>query len=240
MKIKVLYSHYNTQDIDFKYRPSWFSYENCFKNFLAKIEDEEDVELHLIYDTTRGGIEQNWINNYKDHFILHEIVGGTMFGAAKEMYQIAKDLSKDMSEDDLFYFMENDYLHVDWVHKIKDLFSTFNLNGGYVTLYDHNDKYTWMHLYENLVSKIFVTNTSHWRTVPNTCGSYVCFVKTFLEDYDIHSSLEGDANRWLWLEQNRGRFLLSPLPSLSTHCMETLLAPTVNWEMTNEYAKIDM
>ena len=239
MKIKILYSHYNTQDNDGKYRPSWFSYEKCFQNFnkTTQLHHPNSVDLHIIYDTTRGGIEQNWLNKYKNNPItIHEITGGSNGGAAKEMYKIAKELSEDMEDGDLFYFMENDYLHVNgWVDEVKTLFSTFNgLN--YVSLYDHNDKYTWMHLYENLTSKIFVTETRHWRTVPNTCGSYLCTKKLFLEDYDIHLGLEGDANRWLWLEQNRGRFLLSPLPGLNTHCMETLLSPTIDWKKINELA----
>lgn len=240
MKIKILYSHIHTPgDIDFKYRPNWFSYEKCFKNFLSTIPNTSDIELHIIYDETRGNLRQNWLWKYASIIpnkitFIHEIKGGSMMGAAKEMYLIAKELSEDMEDNDLFYFVENDYLHVDgWVDKVKELFSTFQgLN--YVSLYDHGDKYTWMHLYENLTSKIFATNTHHWRTVPNTCGSYVCTKKLFLEDYDIHSGLEGDANKWLWLEQNRGRFLLSPIPSLSTHCMETLLAPTIDWKKIND------
>lgn len=249
MKIKILYSHYNTQDNDGKYRPSWFSYEKCFKNFLSTIQhipkEFIDIELHVIYDETRGNINKNWINEYvpithngkivkEFGCIIHTIQGGSMFEAAKEMYSIAKELSEDMDDKDLFYFVENDYLHVNgWVGEVKNLFETYNLNTGYVSLYDHNDKYTWMHLYENLVSKIFVTDTHHWRTVPNTCGSYICNKKLFLEDYDVHSGLEGDANKWLWLEQNRGRFLLSPIPSLSTHMMESLLAPTIDWKKIN-------
>jgi len=257
MKIKILYSHYNTnQDLCVKYRPFWFSYEKCFKNFLKTIEfipkEFCEIEFHVIYDETRGKIEQNWIKNYsyinnKTNPIIdkkfniinyHVIQGGSMFGAAKEMYRIAKELSEDMEDNDLFYFVENDYLHLPkWVSEIKNLFSTFNLNGGYVSTYDHGDKYTWMHLYENLTSKIFATSTRHFRTVPNTCGTYLCNKKLFLEDYDVHSGLEGDANKWAWLAENRGRFLLSPVPSLSTHCVdEELLAPTIDWKKISDQA----
>lgn len=245
MKIKILYSHLNVSGHDGKYRPQWFDFEKCFKNLLSTLYDkekinytnhiQEGVELHVIYDKTRGGIEQNWIIEYckypQIHF--HEVVGGSMFGAAKEMFRVAKELSEDMKEDDLFYFMENDYLHVEgWVDKVKELFSTFNgLN--YVTLYDHNDKYTWMHLYENLTSKIFATETHHWRTVPNTCGTYLVNKKIFLEDYDSRTTIEGDANYWAWLAENKDRFIISALPGLSTHCMETLLSPTIDWKKIN-------
>ena len=171
-----------------------------------------------------------------DFLTFHEIQGGSMFGAAKEMYRIAKELSEDMEDTDLFYFLENDYLHVNgWVDKVKDLFESFKgLN--YVSLYDHNDKY-FAPDYEELVSKIFATSTSHWRTTPSTCGSYICTKKLFLEDYNIHTGTEGDHNKWVHLAGSKGRFLLTPIPGLSTHCMEGLLSPTINWKQIND-AKI--
>ena len=95
-----------------------------------------------------------------------------------------------------------------------------------------------MHLYEDLVSKIFTTSTHHWRTVPNTCGSYICTKNIFFEDVEDQIREVGDANKWLWLEQNKGRFILSALPGLSTHCMETLLSPTIDWEKINNEAKL--
>jgi len=111
MKIKILYSHYNTSINNLKARPKWFDYEKCFNNFSYTIGGEEDIELHVIYDITRGGVQQNWIKDFTN-CVIHEIRGGSMFGAAKEMYRIAKELSENMEDDDLFYFMENDYLHL--------------------------------------------------------------------------------------------------------------------------------
>ena len=64
-----------------------------------------------------------------------------------------------MDKDDLIYFVENDYLHLDsWVSKVLDLFSCYD-SLNYVSLYDHNDKY--MSIYDNLVSKIFTSKTHH-------------------------------------------------------------------------------
>ena len=42
--------------------------------------------------------------------------------------------------------------------------------------------------------------------------------------------MRGDHNKWLWLNENRERFVFTPLPGLSTHCMDGLLSPTINWE----------
>jgi hypothetical protein len=234
MKIKILYSHLNVSGTDYKARPSWFDFKKCFVNFLSTIGKTQDVEIHVVYDDTRGGVDQNWLYEYvSKNITIHIIEGGSMFNAAKEMYRIAKELSEDMGDKDLFYFMENDYLHVDgWVDKIKNLSMNYNLDGVYVSTYDHLDKY-FLPSYNDLVSKIFVSQDHHWRTTPSTCGTYLVNKKTFLEDYNIHSGLEGDHNKWLHLTETKNRFVLSPIPGLSTHCMEGLLSPTIDWQKIN-------
>lgn len=227
--IKILYSHLNVSGTDYKMRPQWFDFEKCFKNLISS---SLEIEIHVVYDVTQGEIDQNWINNYKNFCIIHKIKGGTMESAAIEMYKIAKDLSKNMDDKDLFYFLENDYLHLDsWIKKINELYNTFS-NLGYTSLYDHNDKY-FLPLYDNLSSKIIVTETHHWRTTPSTCGSYIVPKKIFLEDYDIHTKIIGDHNKWLYLNEHKERFVLTPIPGLSTHCMEELLSPTINWKEIN-------
>jgi hypothetical protein len=224
MKIHIFYSHYNVTGTDNKFRPFWFDYEKCFVNLLNTIEGK-DIDLHVIMD---GKIENNWIDKYKHQYIPYEITAGNMRDAGWQMFKIALDLDT-IKDNDLIYFLENDYLHVDgWDNHVLNLHQTFN-NLHYVTLYDHYDKY-FAPMYDDLVSKIFVTDTCHWRTTPSTCGSFIISKKLWKEDYNFHTSLEGDHNKWIALNQEKARFILSPIPGLSTHCMETLLTPTINWQ----------
>ena len=148
----------------------------------------------------------------------------------KEFYKIAKHA--DIADSDLIYILENDYLHVDdWVDKIICLYQTFK-ELSYVSLYDHNDKY-FLPQYDDLVSKIFTTNNHHWRTTPSTCGSYITTKKIFDEDYNDHTGVTvpvGDHHKWIFLSETKNRFVLSPIPGLSTHCMEGLMSPTINWD----------
>lgn len=229
MKIKILYSHLNMTGTDYKVRPQWFDFEKCFQNLLLTAPN---IEIHVIYDITRGDFNQNWISNYKPRYILHEIKGGTMEKAAIGLYGVAEELFKGMGDDDLFYFLENDYLHTPgWVNKVINLFENFKgLN--YISLYDHNDKY-FSPMYDNLASKIFVTDTDHWRTTPSTCGSYIVTKKIFNEDYKDHTTVMGDHNKWLHLNETKNRFILSPIPGLSTHCMDGLMSPTIDWKKIN-------
>jgi hypothetical protein len=227
MKIHILYRHYNVEGEGNKFRPSWFNYEKCFINLLNTIEGK-NVDLHVIMD---GNSENNFINKYKDKYTLYTINKGSDYGSYLETYKYVKTLN--IGNDDLIYFLENDYLHVDnWVEEIVTLFQTYPQGLNYVSLYDHNDKY-FLPMYDDLVSKIFTTKTKHWRTTPSTCGSYIIPKNIFIEDEDINTGGPGDHDKFLHLNSTKNRFVLTPIPGLSTHCMEGLLSPTIDWQTIN-------
>lgn len=225
-KIHIFYSHYNVEGNNGKARPEWFDYEKCFINLINTIATRDDVNLHVVMD---GKIEDNWIKKYKDYFTGHEIVGGDMIKVTLALYKIVKEY--ECSPDDLIYILENDYLHLGkWVDEVQTLYCEFaNLN--YVSLYDHGDKY-FLTAYDDLVSKIWATTTLHWRSTPSTCGSYITTKSMFDMDYSDHTGVTvpiGDHHKWLYLNQSKGRFIITPVPGLSTHCMEGLLSPTIDW-----------
>jgi len=227
MKIHILYRHYNVEGSGNKFRPSWFDYEKCFVNLLHTIEDK-NVDLHVIMDGDSNG---NFIENYKDKYTLYNINAGGDYNSYLETYKYIKTLN--VGDNDLIYFLENDYLHTDnWVEEIVTLFQTYPQGLNYVSLYDHNDKY-FLPMYDNLVSKIFTTETRHWRTTPSTCGSYIIPKNIFIEDEDVNTGGPGDHDKFLHLGTTKNRFVLTPIPGLSTHCMEGLLSPTINWKKIN-------
>lgn len=206
----------------FSNRPDWFSYENCLLNILSTIENNNNVKFHLLWDGVC-----NFSHSRIDKTI--EFTGGSDWNSFKYAWEYAKSL--ELTDGDFVYFLENDYLHVDdWYSKVVELFSTYELN-GYVSLYDHLDKYG--ESYSDLVSSVYVTKNSHWRTIPSTCGSFVINSKILNEDFDIHTNFYGDHDKFIWLGQNKNRFILSPIPSLSTHCVNDFLAPTINWKHVN-------
>lgn len=222
MKIHIFYRHYNISGNDNKGRPLNFDFEKCFVNLLSTIENK-NVDLHLIMD---GDVEANFVNKYKDKFILHQIKAGNDQSSFFQTWGIAQNVNAD--KNDLYCFLENDYLHVNnWVDKVIELFKTYKLP-HYVSLYDHNDKY-FLPIYENLVSKIFTTETHHWRTTPSTCGSFIINKEVFNEDFAIHTTMSGDHNKFLYLGQEKNRLVITPIPGLSTHCMEGLMSPTIDW-----------
>jgi hypothetical protein len=224
MKIHIFYRHYNItpSSVSPLHRPEGFSYEKSFKNLLDSIKGYPNIRLTVMMD---GNKQDTFLEKYDVD--VYEFKGGSDSASFFETVRYAK--VKNIGDSDLVYFLENDYLHVPgWVEKVIDLFSTFS-GLSYVSLYDHNDKY-FLPMYENLVSKIITTKTHHWRTTPSTCGSFIIPKQILDEDFDILSTMVGDHNKFLWLNQNRERSVITPIPGLSTHCMVGLMSPTIDWK----------
>lgn len=226
MKIHIFYRHYNISGSDNKDRPLWFDFEKCFRNLLSTVDNS--VDLHIVMD---GDISNNFITKYKDRYLLHTIDANNDQSSFWQTYRIAKQT--EIGHNDLIYFLENDYLHINgWVEKTRNLFLTYS-NIHYVSLYDHNDKYT-LPMYNSLQSQIIVTKDCHWRTTPSTCGTFIINKKIFDEDFDDHIKIPGDHNKFIYLSKTKNRYVLTPIPGLSTHCMNNLLSPIINWKQIND------
>ena len=223
MKIHIFYRQYNILGNQ-KGRPKFFDFEKCFVNLLNTIKGE-NVDLHVVMD---GRPETNFVHKYKDKVTkFHQIEAGGDQVSFFKTWEIAKNI--ETADDDLIYFIENDYIHMEGcVDKVIELFSTFNLP-HYVSLYDNKDKYI-LPMYDDLVSKIFLTENHHWRTTASACGSFIVNKELFDLDYDINTNVAGDHNKFMLLNEQRGRMVITPIPGLSTHCVEGLMSPTINWE----------
>jgi hypothetical protein len=46
----------------------------------------------------------------------------------------------------------------------------------------------------------------------------------------FNTSIVGDHNKFLQLAEERNRMVITPIPGLSTHCMEGLMSPTIKWD----------
>lgn len=225
MNIHIFYRHYNIQGNDHKNRPEWFNFKKCYWNLLNSLEKNSTTRINIIYD---GDFEDNnWIEEETKTSITYIKAGDD----ASSFFQTCDIIKKDQNikDNDLIYFLENDYMHrPKWEFKVKELFQTYK-GITYVSLYDHKDKY-FLPQYESLISKIIITETHHWRTTPSTCGSFIIPKKIFEEDFDILNTMKGDHNKFLWLNKNKNRSVITPIPGLSTHCMKGLLSPTINWK----------
>lgn len=221
--IHILYRHTSNASGIGKQRPLNFSYEKCLNNILNTIQGNDNIKFHLLYDG-KCTIVDNRIHH------IQEFNGGSDKNSFFYTWHYAKKLQ--LESTDLVYFLENDYLHVpNWYDKIIDLYSLFDVP-GYVSLYDHMDKYT-LPMYNDLQSQIYVTKSAHWRTVPSTCGSFIINKQILDEDYDVHTSFYSDHDKFIYLGQTRNRIVVSPMPSLSTHCDAQFMSPIIDWNDVN-------
>lgn len=228
--IHIVYAHYNVEGSGNKFRPQWFDYEKCFLNLLATTKDIPNVTIHLVMD---GKVSDNWIEKYKEHFVAYETVGGGMENVTHNVFNIIKSIQ--CSKSDLIYILENDYLHAQgWVDRVRTVFNTYE-GIDYISLYDHGDKY-FLPMYDDLLAKIYVTADCHWRSAPSTCGSYIATKEVLDADFDDQTGVTvpiGDHHKWVYLNKTKNRSILTPIPGLSTHCMQGLLSPVVDWKQIN-------
>jgi hypothetical protein len=149
--------------------------------------------------------------------------------------------SRNFDDEQIIYFLEDDYLHrPGWCDIMLE---GFTINTFYLTLYDFD-----LFIAKGYLSEIFVTPNSHWRAVPATTNTFACRYKTLLEDLEIHQKYsssnaikEEDGFHFskdydkFWELQEKQRYLISPMPGWSTHCDANHLSPMIDWdEFINE------
>lgn len=216
-----------------KARPHWFTYEACLRNLVATLRDDPQghrVSVTLMFDGTWEDFLQDfsatYVANSDGGIQLQLLTAGSDKNSALITLHFVHQSS--IEPGDLIYILENDYLHQPgWVGKVFELYDS-GVPFDYISLYDHRDKY-FLPMYEGLTARVFHSATHHWRTAPSSCGSFICEIDRFRSDYDILQLGLPDFYFHKALNEHKGRVLLTPIPGLSTHCMEGYLSPTVDW-----------
>ena len=210
-----------------KTRPEWFTREKCFKNLLNTLTD--NIKLTVVFD---GEPKDHYITKYSG-FELVKLQGGGDDGRSfLNLVNYVESLN--LSEDDIIYLLEDDYLHQEgWDQVMEEGFKYIGVD--YITLYDHKDKY-FLPMYQNLQSKIIATPSVHWRTTPSTTNTYACKYKTFIKHIEIHKQFcdlekgfTRDHDKFTFLWEN-GSNIISSIPGYSTHVETEYMSPGVNWE----------
>ena len=178
-------------------------------------------------------IEINLKNNSKSLKYSIDLVLG---------FQNSKNFKKISSENELIYFVENDYLHT--IDSKKNLIDAFKLKVHYVSLYDHPDYYDnlkklidFRQVLDNPIKKVLLGKYRHWATTASTTCTFAVKKKTLMEDYEYFKKMckrDVPRDHKIFTQlTNKGRLLITPIPSLSTHIEKNYLAPLVNWKLSN-------
>ena len=225
-----------------KSRPQWFDKEACFKNLLET--KDQNTHIYVMLDTAST-------NNYKEHFAfqysdVHVVAmeGGSDAHSFINMVNYVCNMESRIDGSAIIYFLEDDYVHREgWCQVLREAFK--RQIGDYVTLYDHPDKYD-KSMYGNLHSKVFVTDSCHWRTTPSTTNTYAMQFKTLQEHKQDHIRFSCkvvgftfDHAKFVFFN-NIGKVLVSSVPAYSTHVENGMLSPIVNWQQLHKKNNKDM
>lgn len=229
-KIHVFVRHcFYSSNSNNKPRPANFSREICHKNL--KRTGGDDVNIMYMLDTASRKGQQHFLETLGEPNIVCMDGGNDAISFLNVVNYVEKLSLKD---DDIIYFCEDDYFHVDgWTHILRE---GFTLNPDWVTLYDHHDKYGILPMYHKLRSQIFVTEHTHWRVVPNTTNTYACKYKTFIKYIDIQKKYCDLVEKWTkdsykFAElESIGSTLISTIPGWSTHMEPPYMSPVVDWD----------
>ena len=213
-----------------KVKPDYIGNEQCLKNARRVFKNADWI---LIADNVSEETDK-MIQKYVDKdCIIYASVG---HGAGTFNMALDKALSYD--DDEIIYFIENDYLHKE--NSADLLKEGFGLGADFVALYDHPDKYLDPSLGGNPYcqggaedTRVYLTESCHWKITNSTTMTFASKVKTLKEIESIlrkwtNDKHPNDFQMFLELRQNN-RLLITPLPGAATHGETRWLSPLTDW-----------
>jgi hypothetical protein len=212
-----------------KNKPQYISNENCIKNFCKHFNDQD---ILVIADNVCLETEK-MISKYVSN--IHKVSIGHGAGT----FNIALDMALDCGNNDVVYFVENDYLHKD---KSQDIIlEGIDLGADFVTLYDHPDKYMDPSVGGNKYcsggaenTRVYLTKSVHWKLTNSTTMTFASTVSALKDSKDILKKWTADKhphdfNMFIELITNRQKTLISCIPGYATHGETEWLSPLTDW-----------
>lgn len=213
-----------------KEKPDYINNETCLKNATTVFKD---ADWSIIADNI--STETNdMIQKYKsrDHIYYASI------GHGAGTFNLALNEALTYNDDDIVYFIENDYLHKP--DAVKILNEGFELGASFVALYDHPDKYLDPSKGGNPYcegggedTRVYLTDSCHWKITNSTTMTFAAKVSTLKRVESIlrkHTSGTHPNDFQMFLELRQlGELLITPLPGYATHGESAWLSPLTDW-----------
>jgi hypothetical protein len=215
-----------------KVKPDYINNENCLLNALDMFSTEKHdwiVIADNVSENTKKMIEK---------YILDPKYVSVGHGAGT--FNLALDEALKGEDDEIVYFIENDYLHKPGSDKILE--EGFNLDPAFISLYDHPDKYMTPAQGGNPYceggaedTRVYLTNSIHWKITNATTMTFASKVSTLkrteatLRKWTNMGHYPQDFQMFLDLRE-QGELLITPLPGYSTHGETAWLTPLCQWD----------
>tara|TARA_R110000803_G_C11929807_1_gene315319 strand:- start:100 stop:801 length:702 start_codon:yes stop_codon:yes gene_type:complete len=211
-----------------KKKPLYISNDYCLNNFTSIFKDIKVIADNCSKNTLEG------INTYVNSNDVIKVSIGSGAGT----FNLALDIALEYDEDEIVYFVENDYLHKHESPKILE--EAFTLGASFVTLYDHPDKYIDPSKGGNPYcgggaedTRVYITKSCHWKLTNSTTMTFAAKVSTLKRVESIlrkHTSESYPRDFDMFIElRNKGELLVSSIPGYSTHGETAWLSPLTDW-----------
>jgi len=214
-----------------KVKPEYINNENCLKNATEVFKDAS----WLVIADNVSELTKKMIHKYieEDSDIEYVSVG---HGAGT--FNLALDEALTLDDDEIVYFIENDYIHKPNSQKI--LKEGFKLGAPFVSLYDHPDKYIDPSKGGNPYcqggaedTRVYLTDNCHWKVTNSTTMTFAAKVSTLKRTEPIlrkwtSSTHPDDFKMFLELRENN-ELLVTSIPGYSTHGETAWLSPLTDW-----------
>ena len=215
-----------------KVKPDYINNETCLKNFCNVFFNHIHDILIIADNCSDATIDM--INKYIDPVNIHKVSVGHGAGT----FNLALDVALKGNDDEIVYFVENDYLHKP--NALNILLEGFELGASFVSVYDHPDKYLDPSRGGNPYceggaedTRVYLTTSCHWKITNSTTMTFASKVSTLrriestLRKHTTGSYPE-DFKMFLELrEQNE--LLITAIPGYATHGETAWLSPLINW-----------
>ena len=213
-----------------KVKPDYIDNEKCLANAVKVFED---ADWSIIADNISEETN-NMIQKYKPRNHINYVSVGHGAGT----FNLALDEALTYDNNEIVYFIENDYLHKSNSQKILE--EGFTLGASFVALYDHPDKYLSPENGGNPYCKggaedtrVYLTDSCHWKITNSTTMTFASKVSTLKKVESIlrkwtSSTHPDDFQMFLELRKNN-ELLITSLPGYSTHGETKWLTPLNDW-----------
>ncbi len=213
-----------------KIKPNYIDNEKCLKNAT---EVFKNANWLVIADNISEETE-NMVRKY----VAEDCIEYVSMGHGAGTFNLALDEALKYDDNEIVYFIENDYLHKPESQKVLE--EGFELGSSFVALYDHPDKYLDPSEGGNPYcaggaedTRVYLTDSCHWKITNSTTMTFAAKVSTLkrvepLLRKHTNTSHPNDFQMFLELRSN-DELLLTPLPGYATHGETAWLSPLTNW-----------
>jgi hypothetical protein len=215
-----------------KVKPKYINNRNCLWNAVNIFQGVDFEDWTVIADNVSEETDV-MIQSY----IPRERIDYVSVGHGAGTFNLALDKALTFNDNEIVYFIENDYLHLPGSKRIIEE-GLDEIGSDFVSLYDHPDKYIdGANPYVQgggEMTRVMLSTSSHWKVTNSTTMTFASKVKTLRKTENIlreytQGSYPRDFDMFVHL-YNSAHYLVTPIPGYSTHGETAWLTPLINWE----------